>query len=391
MGTATKWTDNARRDGLRSVGANRGRVREHPSGEISGRPMTYIVGLKQPGINAIISDARLTWDDGTGANTALKTGLLCPGLIFGRAGSSAQGAKFIADFRRSITGTITIRGIWDQFVRFAERYEFHHDDDNDAFALLVSSRGEGEPLFAVLESRRGLSVQRVPDDHACVLTIGSGKELLDPHMRERFSRWLQALQTQLVRDWEIPIQATVELVPYFMCLWLTEMSCAFEASQLADVGVGGAFHFIFQTPSREASQDPALYLLIAPDYQSRNSYVWGIRIVYVQGGLWVERFTPRPEEAFSEVLFDRASRPDIDQIPLATLRAQVTSDVAALPLYKFLGVGFTDPDFRAGYTFRYVSQGATREDTFTATGVPTPALNAMLQAAILLRFGNFTS
>jgi hypothetical protein len=354
--------------------------------------MTYIVGLKQPGFNTIISDARVTWQDGSGANTALKTGLLSPGLIFGRVGNSTRSAEFIAGFRRSISGiTDTIPGVWHRFVGFAEHYAFHQESDDDAFAMLISSRGEGEPLFAVLDSRSGLSIQRVPEGHVCLLTFGSGKTLLDPHVRGRFTPWLQAVQTQLVREQHLSLQATLELVPYLICLWLTEMSCSFEASQLADAGVGGAFHFIFQTPRGEATQDPALYLLMASDAHSRNTYVWGNRIVYVQGGLWVERFTPRPGETVSEALFDRASRPDIDQIPFATLQAITKSDVAALPFCKFLGIGFTDPAVRGDYACRYVSAGLRREDMVTATGVPTPSLDAMLQTAIQLRFGTSRS
>jgi hypothetical protein len=41
--------------------------------------MTYILGIKQPGLNAIISDARISWKtnggEEQGDNTALKTGL----------------------------------------------------------------------------------------------------------------------------------------------------------------------------------------------------------------------------------------------------------------------------------------------------------------------------
>jgi len=61
--------------------------------------MTYIIGYKQPGINTIISDMRVSWKaangSGLGRNTALKTGYLFPGCFFGRLGSAEHSREFI--------------------------------------------------------------------------------------------------------------------------------------------------------------------------------------------------------------------------------------------------------------------------------------------------------
>ena len=70
--------------------------------------MTYIVEFKQPGINAIISDTRLSRpisrSEWTGQNTALKTGILFPGCIFGRLNSDQASREFIISFKQSIWG-----------------------------------------------------------------------------------------------------------------------------------------------------------------------------------------------------------------------------------------------------------------------------------------------
>ena len=65
--------------------------------------MTYMVGLKQPGINAILSDTRISWkndkNEWQGDNTALKTGLFFSGCMFGRTGNSDHSQKFIERFQ----------------------------------------------------------------------------------------------------------------------------------------------------------------------------------------------------------------------------------------------------------------------------------------------------
>jgi hypothetical protein len=76
--------------------------------------VTYIVGFRQPGINAILADTRVSWrHDGLveGRDGDLKTGLLFRGCIYGSTGFAVSIRQFVMSFKESIHGhTDTILG-----------------------------------------------------------------------------------------------------------------------------------------------------------------------------------------------------------------------------------------------------------------------------------------
>jgi len=209
--------------------------------------MTYIVGFKQPGINAIIGDARVTR---TGSNqrsesTVVKTGLLFPGCIFGRIGSEFHSGGFIRAFRRVIhEKRDTLQGFWHQFEGFVDNYPFSGNQD-DQFQLLLSTRAFGEPSFYVLDTRDG--IQPIDDPRDCyIVTYGGGKEILDPKVEGSFSTWLELIQEYLLDQMKLSDAIAFATAPYCLCLWLSEMSLTYERGRLEEHGVGGVFHFIYQ-------------------------------------------------------------------------------------------------------------------------------------------------
>ena len=86
--------------------------------------MTYILGVKQRGANAIISDLRVsrrtpdqTW---WGANTALKSGKLFDGCMFGRAGNAEVSRDFIVAFKAEIKDYMaSVSDLWHRLRQFA--------------------------------------------------------------------------------------------------------------------------------------------------------------------------------------------------------------------------------------------------------------------------------
>lgn len=318
--------------------------------------MTYIVGFRRSGFNAIISDARISWEEQyrlEGQNTALKTGLLFPGCMFGRLGSDNHGREFILAAKAAVTGKNTLVGFWERFRDFASSYGFPKNG-GDHFQVLLSSRSAGEPELYLLDSRKGLSP--VSDD---LITLGIGKSLLDPLVEQEYVPRLEEISTKL-KEKNHPDR----LFPYFMCLWLMELSKGLERSQLESVGVGGVFHFILQTNRKEATQLPALYVLSGPDRARRRVYSWIYRVAFAEGGQVIETLTPPgqvPDTPSAEhervVLFDTASRPIVSSIDAEPLQRKILEEIKSQPWYFFCGFGFINPTERKGLGFHVTTEG----------------------------------
>jgi hypothetical protein len=338
--------------------------------------MTYVVGFKQPGINAIISDVRVSWQ-GTegwqGENTALKTGVLFPGCIFGRVGSAYHSRKFITRFKESIKRReICPLDLWHKFQQFVESYQFPKGN-NDKFQLLLSTRSSGEPRFHLLDSLAGISGIDTNSEYHFI-SFGSGKKVLESFERKQFVPRLKALQNYLIsnRDWPPPVIHMIS--PYCLCLWLSELSLTFESGLLKQHFVGGVFHFICQTNGVEAPQKPTIYIFSARIPDSRTIYSWIYRVAYVQKGLWVEAHMPPNQNARAPngqsekmILFDEASRDDIRNVDRGTLDKEIKDELNSLPFYFFCGFGFANPSDRNLYSF-IASTSGRREDIFDKAG-----------------------
>lgn len=249
--------------------------------------MTYIAAFARPGFNFIISDMRVTWGlmgEKQSADTALKTGVLFPGCIFGLAGNAEEGRRFVLTAKRALTGTDTVPGFWMKFIGFVASYPFPMQDC-DQFELLGSSRALGTPKLWHLNSGGGL--QWIPEDQQW-MSIGSGKSLLDPLIVGCASQAEQFLTVSPQPSHRLSLQT----YPFLLCLRLLARSQGLERNLLEDCGVGGCFHFLCQTSRGETRQPPALYVLCDADRRTNRVFLWLYRVAFAKGGLVVERFIP---------------------------------------------------------------------------------------------------
>lgn len=318
-----------------------------------------------------------------GKNSALKTGLLFPGCIYARIGDVQESREFILAFKASIESiSDTIAGFWQRLQQFVETYPFskwhgHH------FQLLLSTRVSGEPTFHRLDSLLGLSLDRI-DHENYILGFGSGSDVLTPYITDLFTPRLQNLQNRLVAEQQLPLHIIRRITPYFLCLWLSELSLTSEVSLLERHGVGGAFHFCYQTNDQESYQGPSIYIFCGADYQKHVIYGWSYKVACLQGGLYIERHIPPNQGSMSvygtlirDAFFDDAARPDVVSITQQDLQSQIEKGLAETPFYEFCGFGFTDPSYRNSFGFLFSSTGK-REDIFDKDGRLQPDLQRLI-------------
>src|SRR3990172_4955714 len=117
--------------------------------------MTYIVGVSQLGVNAVICDTRVAWQRPStakrGENVVLKSGLLFPGCIYAITGNLDAARQFICKAKEYLTGRDTLVGFWDKYHLFVKHYPFP-TKANSIFKLLLSARCSGKPEFFILDS-----------------------------------------------------------------------------------------------------------------------------------------------------------------------------------------------------------------------------------------------
>lgn len=82
-------------------------------------PMTYILGISRNGINAIICDQRVTWQDSDqkikAENIALKCGKLFEGCIYGIAGSVEVAMEYIYICKQCIKEYRSKNGVYSAY------------------------------------------------------------------------------------------------------------------------------------------------------------------------------------------------------------------------------------------------------------------------------------
>ena len=296
--------------------------------------MTYIVGIQEFGINAVICDTRVTWWRSNkkvgGANVSLKSGILFPGCLYAITGDKYEAGKFIKAFKQEIEGTRnTLQGLWNDFNKFYKVY-FSKTGKKADFSLLLSSRCEGQPQFYLMDTENGIQAY---DESS--ITLGSGKQVLDHTFLKLFQSRRSAIN-KIIAKGDLP-QFTF---PYFYCLWLNEIAQGDELSRLEQNDVGGIFHFLWQDSTNEYAQHPAVYVLSAANDDIRTIYIWIYIVAYIEDCLVVEN----PIIEATEYFFSSISRPSRTQDHYFNRWHEVVSEIDkqanSLPFYYFCGFGF---------------------------------------------------
>jgi len=147
--------------------------------------------------------------------------------------------------------------------------------------------------------------------------------------------------------------------PFYLCLKLTELSESFGHNYLEKLGVGGLFHFIYQTDKLEATQKPALFVLSAANLPEKTIYLWIYRIcrVYNDRGLFVDKWTPSKSENRRFISFNSITWPEMPQVLDESLKDQIIEEVEAQPFYYFCGFGFTNPTDSKIPAYHFTTKG----------------------------------
>ncbi len=239
--------------------------------------MTYIVGLSHHGINSIISDLRVTSGNNRGRNTALKTGILFPGCIFGSTGDVECIRDFVLAAKYSIGISGSIEELRGKFIDYVDFYKFPTGNDY-IFQLLLSTRALMSPQFFILDSVNGLK----PTNEE-LITLGSGKEILDVLVLKEYKNKLHEFDNVFSKADE-PIYQK-EVTPYLMSYWLTQLSQGHHEKFLKENGVGGVFHFISQNEKEEKRQKESLYLVCKVDTRKKKIHFSQYRVSFFQNWL----------------------------------------------------------------------------------------------------------
>lgn len=348
--------------------------------------MTYILALHQPGIVALLSDTRISWNipGRTGANVGLKLGRFFEGCIFGVTGNTFRARNFVLDFKELVEfDKGTPFSYWKKFEQYTQNYDYPTEPE-EQFQLILSTRAFERPrLYTVDSFYQTLYQQPIPpefrDDHAFVFAFGSGRASLDSIVAANFARRLKDMQPQILKQ-EGPRMAQM-IAPYLLCLWLSELTLGYQGPILEDEdGVGGPFHFVYQTPTEEVPQGPALYLFATGVRKTRHFYPWGYRVVHIpSGALYVERVYPArfpmfaaPDSGSAVLMDSTTTAPELARLfaeDEAKAKAIVKEQVEALPFYVFCGFGNPDANPLRSRAFNAIlSDEGRKGDIFASDG-----------------------
>jgi len=310
--------------------------------------VTYIAAFKNPSFTCIISDMRVTKfeeNQKLGSNTSLKTGTFFNGCIFGLCGNIERGKEFILTVKAALTKTMSPSESWSKFNQIISCYNFHNDKD-DHFQMILSTRASGTPELFKLDSIQGLTTYGFDNGW---ISVGSGKQFLDKFISEQCIPEIEKFPDKMFENY-----------PFFLCLKLTELSESFGHDYLEKLDVGGLFHFIYQTDKLEATQKPALFVLSAANLREKTIYLWIYRIcrVYNDRGLFVDKWTPPSESGNRRFMsFNSFTWPEMPQFLDESFKNKIIEEVEAQPFYYFCGFGFTNPTESKMPAFHFTTKG----------------------------------
>lgn len=300
--------------------------------------MTYIVGFRIDGISSIISDIRMTINQGQDRSACVKTGILFPGCIYGLAGNLIQGFNFINNAKNALGGTDDPTQAWQMFENLCTWVDVSKEK-SEYFELMLSSRATGTPEFYVFDP-----INRLTHYDNDWISIGSGQDILDQRIAANYAQKIME-----VRQGIGLLKGTEVAYPYCLCLWLSEITLTFESSQLEAKGVGGIFNFVYQTSDYEDWQKPAVYVFSTLDIQANRVESYTYRVCRIQEGLCVQCSHPLIDGKNGLMLYDatnvlpQAEIPNIEQFETEAWRK-----VGEQPFAFFYGFGYAQPAFQYG-------------------------------------------
>ncbi len=308
--------------------------------------MTYTIGFSIDGTNSILSDTRVT-SIGTqrGQNTAIKTGILSAGCIYGLAGNVDNAFQFINAAKIFVSGASDISQSWEKLNELVSFYDFPSGKE-ESFQILFSFRHSGNPEFYILSSNREL----VRSDKEWV-SIGSGKEILDPLVEEKYLGRIREAKQALKGN--NPLD-TMIVYPYFLCLMLSELTLTFQRSVLEKAKVGGIFNFVYQTSADDNFQKPAVYIFCDVNRKTKEINLWRYRVCRIQEGLYIQCNDPSllpgiSEETYEAFIHDPAILALGGISDLLEFERRIREKVDSLPYYYFYGVGYVNPIYQFGH------------------------------------------
>lgn len=305
--------------------------------------MTYIVGIRKPEHNflAIISDIMVTKEFSNGKiqkeNTALKIGYLFDGCVYGLSGDATAGQKFLGLFKRMINCKDLVKDNFEKLSNFIKSSQW---DSCSRFKILFGIRNPN-PEFYLLDSNT--REFKILDE--CLYTMGSGKSLLDPIVSQGYNYSNSFIMDKLKQN-----KAPIVYYPCFLCLWLSELVLGFEEKRLSEIGVGGIFHYIYQTDKKECSSMPTVFVLSKLENNEliQNSY----RTCLINGYLIIENL----KAGVISVFTSEVERQDLAEKGLLNsddILQEAHKKSREMPLYYFCGFATHDPSYRGFYSAHF--------------------------------------
>ena len=122
----------------------------------------------------------------------------------------------------------------------------------------------------------------------------------------------------------------------------------FEASKLDEIGVGGLFHFCFQTAKKEGRQQPSVFVLSLPDIKNRTIYNHIFRVTFVDMCLVVDNPLVEPSR-YIIMPFEMSNSDNISQKELHDLGERINQEADSQQFYYFCGFGLPAPELRGSF------------------------------------------
>ena len=307
--------------------------------------MTYILGIqkKDNNFSALLCDLMVSFEDHDGNiidknNSSLKTGLLFEGCIYGVAGNANLAKTYIKGFKELVDKSKSIEYNW-KLLKDYSKAEFT-DQSGEPFKVLLSCRVSGAPqLFLYNSTKRDIS--QIDEEF---YSIGSGKKIMDEILDLRRKLTDKKILEILTKN-KIPIL----YYPYFYCLWLSELTMGFEASKLDEIGVGGIFHFCFQTSKKEGRQQPSLFVMSLPDIKNKTIYNHIYRVTFVDICLVVDNPLVEPSR-YIIMPFEVSLKDSTSDEELHAFGKRINQEADLQQFYYFCGFGFPTPEIRGSFT-----------------------------------------